>query len=816
MKKVTLLIALLFILTACQSRLTPAPVEILPTPSRTPSPTATPTPNATERYQGTLQANQTQNAGYALTLEVKGTGIAQTQTVQALTPTQTPTIPPTPTPTNTPTPFLILPPVQGEASAYRLVTPSPAFLLKFQIFNTSQDENTVYSDVIQKEWQRAYTYSPELMEMIRNSVYQGWYSWYSEEMLMSVVGDYIVEQFNQKGLDFEEDYFSIQTYPIEIDQDTTPEWFILIRNPELIWSEDSFSIVVDQTEDGHFTRLVNQLPWYYGHPDVPNTNEQLQDMDGDGVMDVVVFEEQIGAGLTKLDVHIAYGRSDGLYVTLPAITKYGDIYTDDYGYETPEWYLSPNNGLPILKIPEFRELPWGCRVTTYTEYQWVGGKERSTFHDAGFPETPECAIARAQSADHQEAIRYLNFAYNSGTLSPENQVFVLYQLALRHTLEGESWAAKNYLDALKDLEDQKIPIAVNLTEQIQPLLEETEISPYKLCLSAEAIAQDIPNEYWNALQGVLAYPYEGLTEGYPTPLCNIGTIQQELDSIKFDPNVSPEVPLKERGIPVKLVAPVTFPDSTKMWLVVIEEREPSIISLGFGNAHTRVLGFTQKQGWQELAQFFSSFDTVQLNLDDVTGDGVLDIAFAYPDQNSSQCQEDETSYNISVLTAVSENWIVFYGENDFCQPEIEPFNLLALLEDKNADGIVDWGVTLLEEKDYDVALVAEIEPEQTWFYWDDLAPLIHKSRVIYDLTDTILTSPTPSLLRPDLEFYRARWSTGDDPASEQIYAHLTYLLALTYELEGNEPQAVELFYDLWANHPDTLWAYLAAARLELK
>ncbi len=98
MKKVTLLIALLFILSACQSR-PPAPVDILPTPSRTPSPTGTPTPNATERYQGTLQANQTANAGYALTQLSRQTEIVQTQMVQVLTPSITPTITITPTPT---------------------------------------------------------------------------------------------------------------------------------------------------------------------------------------------------------------------------------------------------------------------------------------------------------------------------------------------------------------------------------------------------------------------------------------------------------------------------------------------------------------------------------------------------------------------------------------------------------------------------------------------------------------------------------------------------------------------------------------------
>jgi hypothetical protein len=105
MKKATLLIALLFILSACQSR-PPAPVEVLPTPSRTPSPAGSPMPNATERYQGTLQANQTANAGYALTQEVKHTEIAQTHAVKALTPSAIPTVTITPIPTAfyTPTP----------------------------------------------------------------------------------------------------------------------------------------------------------------------------------------------------------------------------------------------------------------------------------------------------------------------------------------------------------------------------------------------------------------------------------------------------------------------------------------------------------------------------------------------------------------------------------------------------------------------------------------------------------------------------------------------------------------------------------------
>lgn len=49
-----------------------------------------------------------------------------------------------------------------------------------------------------------------------------------------------------------------------------------------------------------------------------------------------------------------------------------------------------------------------------------------------------------------------------------------------------------------------------------------------------------------------------------------------------------------------------------------------------------------------------------------------------------------------------------------------------------------------------------------------------------------------------------------------ILSQLFILESLTYELDGDVPHAVELFYDIWLNHPDTLWASLAASRLILK
>ncbi len=97
-----------------------SPATVLPS---SPTPTSSPTPNATQQYQATLQANQTQNALYNVTQSEIKTEIAQTQAAKELTPTETPTPTATSSPTPTATPFPTVPdPTSREVIFPLLVT----------------------------------------------------------------------------------------------------------------------------------------------------------------------------------------------------------------------------------------------------------------------------------------------------------------------------------------------------------------------------------------------------------------------------------------------------------------------------------------------------------------------------------------------------------------------------------------------------------------------------------------------------------------------------------------------------------------------
>jgi hypothetical protein len=53
-----------------------------------------------------------------------------------------------------------------------------------------------------------------------------------------------------------------------------------------------------------------------------------------------------------------------------------------------------------------------------------------------------------------------------------------------------------------------------------------------------------------------------------------------------------------------------------------------------------------------------------------------------------------------------------------------------------------------------------------------------------------------------------------DPDTQGPY--VVYLLGLAYEWKGDEANAVRVYWDLWKNFPESVYARLAQAKLELK
>lgn len=818
--------------------------EVSPSPSRT----VTLTPDATEFYQAAMREMDTQIAASAATREARITPTSSTlQSTLNHTPQLAPSSKaPTPTITPTPTSFVTLEAPQASSENYILVQPAPATLIGLSLMKSLPEYEMAvwkqgnddwigdFSDALQFEWGRTFPQNinqvDQLSALIRNEE-QTYGIYLNHQIQVDVLSEYYFQYFNENHIAFidqkwvNEDKVSWVAYLIEADHDSSPEWLVqVVTRLDL---HASFWLTLDQKPNGTYLRIPHTIYSKTGFFSVETDVYDIVDLTGDGLSDMILVDSSPGMiGREFTFFTVAIGTSDGFEI-ISDFQEHRDMMSL---INTLSYELQTSNAisLPYFHITNVHELPWGCLYETSKDYEWIDGKEEVTYGGSSEPETIECYIARAVDPDNppknQDAIRWLNYSYTNGDLLPENQVYVLFRLALMHALEGETSAAQNYLNSLVELAiNEAHPVAVALAEQIQPLLEKNPILPYRLCLAAEAIALPI-SDYSMFSFEAQSFPYEGMPDGYPTTLCDTRQIQDEvLEDLKIDSSLSPENALRSAGFPVLAVEQIPQLSPVNVWLVAFNDASPDYWFANNWDKDHKIflLHYVENDGWRTIASFDSPDHLEWVNRD-FTGDDIPEIAMAYQYNNPeyTTCELGEDQYSAYIISRLYEEWTVSYYENDVCLPMNIAFSFEDLLQDKNGDGMVDWVVDHLEEENYDVSMLQTILPNlplavHLASYNSDLEPRISKTKILRDLTTRFFASLNPSHLRPDLEFYRTRWGTDGNPTSEQIYAHLTYLLALTYELEAN-PRAVALFYDIWANHPETLWAYLAASRLELK
>ena len=94
-----------------------------------------------------------------------------------------------------------------------------------------------------------------------------------------------------------------------------------------------------------------------------------------------------------------------------------------------------------------------------------------------------------------------------------------------------------------------------------------------------------------------------------------------------------------------------------------------------------------------------------------------------------------------------------------------------------------------------------------------LYPLVSKDWISNDLTNQAVSLKQSVELRNEIQYYLQKWDTKD-PIGRYIQAHLQYLLAIESERTGDYEGAVSYYHEIWYQYPDTIWAFLAASRLQ--
>lgn len=775
-------------------------------------------------------ANEIEPAKIVPSSTIALTSILVTTPMQRL-PTATPTFTATATPPSIPT--LVS---NRNSSVYQLTKPSPAdFLGLIDTINTQHsyfnshygyEDNAEFDfmlnelsnlrDVIDAEIKFYYPNgfpNPEIVWNYYPPTNDEWF-FYFPSVFLNILTDAVFNDLNRNYHDLKDEGaiegngYVIRSYPVELDHDSQPEWLVRIdweKITALSW------VVLDQNLEQGYTRLKLSPPsnlW------LPTTWEErievLQDFTGDVLTDIILVNQGYAMGTDFYSFYIAKGTKDG-FQELRSISKTLSVTVStgsDYKIETP-----PGSHWLNLALSDPHNINWGCTWDTQTSYRWPNGIEQITITGKEMPQTPECSLAQAvklyEPVDNSTAIRLLENAVAHFDNSDINQygksLFAHYRLAILYALEDQDSRSRQHLQWLVENISESNSF---LTKNITSILGTPKINAISLCDMIYAASEsEIPKSWENyidATAALHAYPYSN--EIYRPAICPLREILADnLEKVNLTVQPISEKALTDQGIPVVAVQTYPFPD---------QERPASFMLVGVKTLY--VLGYVPTlEGWEWrlLDTFDAGNGLPQAFFQDVTNDGFPELAY-FQEYRYWYCPENEQGYKIFLTTSSGLGFVslTYY----VCSPVGETFDIASYLPDDNKDGVVDWVTEQIRESAGDSFLSAErIEPV-TWFTPDEIRSFLPEENNTVDnkpdIISELYTGNNLSITRQKLMAERDGLNPYDLFADRE-WQRLTYLIAVSFEIEGQADKAVEAFTSVLQSENQTLWGNLAELHL---
>lgn len=606
--------------------------------------------------------------------------------------------------------------------------------------------------------------------------------------------------------------YTVKVYPIELDHDPQLEWLVRMDWEEIValsW------IVLDQNPDGSYTRFTQSLPdseWLV-LSDV--TIETLQDFTGDGLTDIISLKQGYAAGTDWYRFYIAKGTKDG-FQELGSIDQ--TIASADSSQE-PAYTIGVPSGSKwlTLTVSDPHRINWDCDWNTQTAYWWPYGREQITIMGKEIPETPDCSLARAVSlldpVDNTTAVQLLENAIGHFDQKNANQraklLFAHYRLAILYALLDQDALSRQHLEWLVENSTESEQY---LKDTLSSLLKEKKISAIKLCdkMYSGAKMPEEWKEYLGATAAAHAYP--GSTEIYPPAICPLREIiLDQLHKVDLAQQPIPEKALTDQMIPVALLQTYPFPDQTHpASFMLIREKTPYIA----GYVPTR-----DSWKWEIVEEFDAAEDPPQVFSRDVTGDGFPELAY-FQKYRYWHCPDKEQGYKILLTTSIGAGFVSV--THNVCNPVDKTFDPANYLPDENRDGVVDWVADQIRKYAGNSAPTAERTGPATWFTPGEIAALFPKENsndekvdAIDELADKLYEGRDVPTIRQKLISERGALDFTD-PLVDWKWQRLTYLIAVSYEIEGQTGPAIETFTSILRAKSQTLWGNLAELHLSPK
>jgi hypothetical protein len=604
--------------------------------------------------------------------------------------------------------------------------------------------------------------------------------------------------------------FEAKVYLVEMDGDPGREWFLHIQLNDyrhIVW------LAIDERDGPSYKRLQSGLQpfrWYLGM-DSYHQLKALRDFTGDGLTDLIIVEEHYVRYSAAFIFYIAKGTPNGFEMLSTIKDSVSMEFGSSLDYEITG-VQDPKD--PILVLTRNNDLRWDCEWNTVTAYSWPGGVEHSLTQGLEPPSTAECKLAKAVSFEDlsiDETIELLEDALHGFDLNTPEQCdkaqYARYRLALLYAIKDFDESARIHLNTFLRTYTQGAYAgserAQYLEETLTPILEAPTINPLQLC----KLVHDQPERFGAWVSHVEPYVPLVPSSVIADALCSqYDVLQLLLDQTIPAPSNSLIDSLTTTDLPI--ITSLEFPLKTgkTAWFVLLNT-EPITL-----------YGYVPWEGefaWQYLHAFDGTIENLMWTDADITGDGLPEIAIVAASANDGDaCDVDQCAYDMHVTTSIGGGTALSVPETP-CWPKLEEFDLYQALRDDDGDGLVDRIMDRVTTN-YDLNQLYKHEPPILWLTYSqlwDFAEFIEEPMLDErDINEILHDHEDLSQARTDLNDMRSQLPQEGPltPFREQRY---NYLIALTYELEGRDFEAIQMYLEVALSQPHSPWGDLAASHL---
>lgn len=772
----------------CVSRpeTTPPPIAQAPTPPPTQTLTATPTP---------FIPTNTPTA-------------TATPVIPTLIPTQTPL--PTPTATQNPYPLGSVPLLAG--TTYQLATPDPDILYNVLRLVTGEssyscsageltpcyqktiiaDENRTLIALIGDNIRRYYPngfpnpervfVDPEItfsaieipfggiLELIQDSI---------ERYFTSITEPFVPYQEQVV------DDWSFILYPIEVDGDPGREWVAKITLPNM--NLISF-ITLDETPANIHTIIPSQFPNYSWHFDSNNILlNTTNDLTGDGIADIILSSSAyVGGQLTIGAIEVfAWDRQKFRFMESIS-TTYTYSFLNEPSFSIEDY---TGDGIKDIQVITPKQQRFDCYWQRTDIYSWANMHPYHQILNENQPDTPVCNLSEAifslQSLwnPYQPTSPITQATTLLHTLDQLNQeeeadtpqiVYTRLQLAFNYAMQGLDQTAQQILEGIYEL-----PQNEGTVRFIELQYEASGREVLGLCRNLLTNQSQIINTQLNLyVQSSLIYWDPGYLVT-PQRVCFLSRIAYlRATNAHLPASVSPTTALATEGLHLAYAQELNIDNDLEMeWLGILEPLDPSLVMFDLVSNEWQITFV------DHLLYPISDMTFAHRNILDNSPTPELIVSVRYNYLNGVGNESNHFEVFLFERQATGYETIAAPTSDSYISPEQVRLSFFTLPD----------------------------SPPPAWWFLDGFAEQDLLS-YLGILMEQLLTMDDLETVRADLQAL-VDYLPADDPNAQLIINQLLFLIGYTYELNNDPPEAVQTYQQLIQQSPNSLWAWLAWARL---